>query len=321
MSHYFSPVHQKGDVVVWAADRYLFAYDLVKKEFLVERNDHHEASIRSISSCNGKWVTGGDDKKVVSWDASWKPTTHTSQKKITAVLQLEDRILFADKYGDVWALENGNATVLLGHLAIITQMALVENGKFLVTADNCDKIRISRYPEVYVIHAFCLGHSNIITKVLASTGSFVTLSTDMTLRIWDMSGEEQKSIKLPADASPCDGLITADGDHCLVLFQDTDKLHRINLTTGAVEEGAPLPSKAQALVSETMYISTTGHLKSLTDPSLDVFSGEDVGPVMVNFIPVNENKENPEEEEEGEKMKRSRKKARREKLEEKMQEN
>lgn len=304
---------------MWAAERYLFAYNLAKKEFVVERNALHEAQIRSISSRNGKWATGGDDKKVVSWDASWEPTTYVSQKKITAVLQLEDGILFADRYGDVYKLENNNASLLLGHLAIITQMVLVDNDRFLVTADNTDKIRISRYPDVYVIRAFALGHSNIITKVLPSTGGFVTLSTDKTLRIWDLDGDEKKCVALPVDASPCHGIRTADGDHCFVLLQDSDKLQKIDLTTGAVQEGGTLPSKAQALVSDTMYISTSGHLKSIADATLDVFSGDDVEPITVNFIPVNEHKENPEEEDESEKMKRSRKKRRREKMEAKME--
>eukprot|EP00397_Hematodinium_sp_SG-2012_P025474 GEMP01026618.1.p1 GENE.GEMP01026618.1~~GEMP01026618.1.p1 ORF type:complete len:308 (+),score=66.58 GEMP01026618.1:109-1032(+) len=293
MSHALSPVCRDGNLIAWAADRYLFVYDVAEKKFTVERNDAHEAAIRSISCRNGKWATGGDDKKVTSWSSSWEPTTFTAQKKVTAVLQLDDRILFADRYGDVYSWQNGNPTLLLGHLASITQMILVSNDTFIITADNNDKIRVSKYPEAYVIHSFCLGHTQHVSKLLPLTDGFASLSADRTLRVWSLDGTEKKCVPLMEDATPCDGVI--EGDHCIALYQNREKMHKINLQTGAIDAEPLLPTKAQAILTETIYISTTGHLESTTE-KFSVFSGEDVETPVVHFGAEKEDDEEPREE-------------------------
>jgi len=283
MSHPLSPVVREGDVIGWAAGRFFFVADVGEKKFLLERNDVHEAPIRCISTRNGRWATAGDDKKVISW-SSWQPTVFVAQKKVTAVIQLEDRILFADRYGDVYSLQNQEASLLLGHLAIITQMILIANDTFLVTADNNDKIRVSRYPECYAIHSFCLGHTQHVIKLLPYAGGFISLGADQTLRVWSLDGKQKRSFSIEA----CEAVI--QGDECCVLHNNQEEIQRINLTTGETLASVALPLKAQALLSDTIYISTTGHLESTTG-DLSMFSGEDVETPLVHFGTEKENDE------------------------------
>uniref|UniRef100_A0A915Q4M6 WD repeat-containing protein 4 homolog n=1 Tax=Setaria digitata TaxID=48799 RepID=A0A915Q4M6_9BILA len=64
--------------------------------------------------------------------------------------------------------------LLLGHVSMVLDINMSDDGRFLITVDRDEKIRISRYPECYVIHRFCLGHSG-----------------DGSLRIWNIESGKQ----------------------------------------------------------------------------------------------------------------------------------
>ena len=48
--------------------------------------------------------------------------------------------------------------LILGHASLLTHCLLTPDEKFIVTADRDEHIRVSWYPEGYVIESFCLGH-------------------------------------------------------------------------------------------------------------------------------------------------------------------
>ncbi|KAK0416503.1 hypothetical protein QR680_012528 [Steinernema hermaphroditum] len=79
---------------------------------------------------------------------------------------------------------------LLGHISIIFDMCLTEDGKFILTGDRDEKLRIARYPQTYIIEHFCLGHSSYV-KSIQTVGNLVfTSGGDSTIRVWDLvSGE------------------------------------------------------------------------------------------------------------------------------------
>jgi len=275
-THYMTAVENDGDLIIWAANRYLFVYNQSTKDLIVKRNDKHTGPIRSISRYNGKTVTGGDDKKIILWNENWEPIfEHTAQKKVTKVIQLDDCAVYADRYGDVYELKDGKERLLLGHLAIVSEMKMVENNRYIVTADNNNQIRISRYPQSYVLSAICHGHDGHITKLLSRNDSeLISISSDHTLRIWDIvTGDEKQQIALRADGLPIDAVMV--GSTITLLYQNDLKLQRIDLEKGTVEDDKTLSENAVCLVSPTRYINTKGHLKSTDEPELDIFNGLD----------------------------------------------
>lgn len=48
--------------------------------------------------------------------------------------------------------------LILGHASLLTNCLLTPDEKFIITADRDEHIRVSWYPDGYVIESFCLGH-------------------------------------------------------------------------------------------------------------------------------------------------------------------
>uniref|UniRef100_A0A2K6WHK4 tRNA (guanine-N(7)-)-methyltransferase non-catalytic subunit n=1 Tax=Onchocerca volvulus TaxID=6282 RepID=A0A2K6WHK4_ONCVO len=99
--------------------------------------------------------------------------------------------------------ENSEGELLLGHISMVLDIDISSDQKFLISVDRDEKIRISRYPECYVIHRFCLGHSSYVNSVqskgtlLFSSGKLLAyiskkfIGGDGTLRVWDMEDGKQ----------------------------------------------------------------------------------------------------------------------------------
>ena len=100
--------------------------------------------------------------------------------------------LISDKSGDVLMFDVSSTrdtfTCLLGHLSMLLDIIISPCGKYVITCDRDEKIRVSRFPNAYNIHTFCLGHTDFVTSlaILNHTGENVLLSGsgDGTIRIW-----------------------------------------------------------------------------------------------------------------------------------------
>ena len=83
--------------------------------------------------------------------------------------------------------KEGPGECILGHLSMLLGIRLSHCGKYVLTADRDEKIRVSSYPKAYNIHGFCLGHTEFVSGLelspinqsLAMTGS-----GDGTIRTW-----------------------------------------------------------------------------------------------------------------------------------------
>ncbi|KAL4066006.1 hypothetical protein V8B97DRAFT_1914561 [Scleroderma yunnanense] len=142
-------------------------------------------------------------------------------KKPTAIqFTKNNNILVADKFGDVFryplhpdleatskepkndalvsheSLSGGE--LVLGHASVLTYCLLTPDESFIITSDRDEHIRVSWYPEGYVIKAYCLGHEKYVSAIHIpsfATGSLISGGGDPVLKVWDwMTGRLQRNI-------------------------------------------------------------------------------------------------------------------------------
>ena len=72
---------------------------------------------------------------------------------------------------------------ILGHLSMLLDVKLSPCGKFIITSDRDEKIRVSHYPNAYNIHNYCLGHTDFVSSLEMLNNQFlISGSGDSTLR-------------------------------------------------------------------------------------------------------------------------------------------
>lgn len=111
-------------------------------------------------------------------------------------------IVVADKSGDAYLFStlkpDENGQLLLGHLSMLLDILGTDDGKFVITADRDEKIRVSMFPNSYNIVSYCLGHKNFVTNVAIlphDKNVLVSSGGDGALMFWDyMAGRELQLI-------------------------------------------------------------------------------------------------------------------------------
>ncbi|KAI4477795.1 hypothetical protein M0802_014639 [Mischocyttarus mexicanus] len=101
-------------------------------------------------------------------------------------------IIVADKAGDAYlfSIKNpvGNEILLLGHLSMLLDILITENGKYILTTDRDEKIRVSMFPHSYNIVSYCLGHSKFVTNICElphKKDILISSGGDGTLKFWN----------------------------------------------------------------------------------------------------------------------------------------
>ncbi|KAJ3217656.1 WD repeat-containing protein 4 [Dinochytrium kinnereticum] len=170
---------------------------------VIKAEDFPGADIKAASFHGDLMVVCSEDKLLSVWNvAEWKLVFKTETPKRVNVVQFSPcgkHVVVGDKFGDVYSfsLENTAAvsppTLLLGHVSLITDMIFSNDGKFLITSDRDEKVRITNYPLTFDIQAFCLGHKLFVTAVAPVPNSdtmIVSGGGDPYLLVWDiLSGE------------------------------------------------------------------------------------------------------------------------------------
>jgi len=155
-----------------------------------------------ISPC-GKFLALCDDYKQISvWGVPSLTLIYQQNlvRKASKVIFTPDSqsILVADKNGDVYKFNTesvSEAQLLLGHLSMLLDIKMDQKGKFVLTADRDEKIRVSKFPNSYNIHNFCLGHTEFVTTIcFLGEDLLLSGSGDGTVKVWKyLEGREISS--------------------------------------------------------------------------------------------------------------------------------
>ncbi|KAI0076611.1 WD40 repeat-like protein [Panus rudis PR-1116 ss-1] len=184
-------------------------------------------------------VTAGDDKKMKVWQVDGLKLLSERElpKRPTQIHFTRDgqTILVSDKFGDIFSYtltpeaaststshlptagaskrgsltshENpSNGTLILGHTSLLTSFLLTEDEKFIVSADRDEHIRVSWYPQGYVIERYCLGHKKFVSAIHIPSFSpslLISGGGDPKLRVWEwLSGKQIGSIPVLQTVEP-----------------------------------------------------------------------------------------------------------------------
>ncbi|KFY45025.1 hypothetical protein V494_01197 [Pseudogymnoascus sp. VKM F-4513 (FW-928)] len=125
-------------------------------------------------------------------------TVHSARNRKALQNQLKQNLAKAEK-----AEGNPGQQLLLGHVSMLTDIALVEESgrDYIITADRDEHIRVSRgIPQSHIIGAYCLGHSEFISRLCVPKSSrrlLISGGGDDDLFTWDwLSGDLLQKVNI-----------------------------------------------------------------------------------------------------------------------------
>ncbi|XP_075703365.1 tRNA (guanine-N(7)-)-methyltransferase non-catalytic subunit WDR4 isoform X1 [Rhinoderma darwinii] len=176
--------------------------------------------LASAFSSSGDYFALSDDRKrlvLFKTSPTWeKISVRWVSRRCTSLTfsPCESRVLVTDKSGDVFsfsvkaAQEDGRLE--LGHLSMLLDLVVTQDGKHIITCDRDEKIRVSLREAPHVIAAFCLGHTEFVSQLALPSGQEKLLlsgSGDGTLRLWRYeTGQELQSCRISSIQRPEDPL-------------------------------------------------------------------------------------------------------------------
>ncbi|XP_039271578.2 tRNA (guanine-N(7)-)-methyltransferase non-catalytic subunit wdr4-like isoform X1 [Styela clava] len=160
---------------------------------------------------DGKYICAMySDKRIVVLDPTeWESAKEIKVKRRPTAMCFDHsgNVLFiADKSGDLYKydlqtehkgmdFETKEIEPILGHVSMLLDVKVSCDGKYIISADRDEKIRVSEVKNPYIIEEFCLGHAEFVCKVEpvphASRTLFISSSGDRSVRLWDaVAGKE-----------------------------------------------------------------------------------------------------------------------------------
>ncbi|XP_020008141.1 tRNA (guanine-N(7)-)-methyltransferase non-catalytic subunit WDR4 isoform X1 [Castor canadensis] len=173
--------------------------------------------LASTFSKSGSYFALTDDSKrlILFRTKPWQClSVRTVVRRCTALTftASEERVLVADKSGDVYSFSvlepEGCGRLELGHLSMLLDVAVSPDDHFVLTADRDEKIRVSWAAAPHSIEAFCLGHTEFVSRIFVVPGHpelLLSSSGDSTLRLWEYrSGRQLHCCDLASLLEPVD---------------------------------------------------------------------------------------------------------------------
>ncbi len=131
-------------------------------------------------------------------------------------------VVVSDTTGDVYRLPvdrdcnlNDNSAAetrfLLGHFSLVTDLAV--RGNKVATCDRDNRVRVSRFPDSFVIENFFLAHQDFVTCVdWVTDARLVSTGGDGVVFIWDLTSDSVNPVsrlKLPVEANKSTIVVSA----------------------------------------------------------------------------------------------------------------
>lgn len=140
---------------------------------------------------------------------------HTTLKKRATAIAFHvtpdsSKLFVADKSGDLYEYfcplhgsRESTSNPILGHVSMLLDVEASLDGKYLITADRDEKIRISLLNRPFEIENFCLGHEEFAHSVkVLQNDKLLSSSGDGTLRLWDIKTGSQ-IVKIEFNEEKC----------------------------------------------------------------------------------------------------------------------
>ena len=144
----------------------------IKESKVVWQYESKEGSIfrhLAINNNSSSIAIGCSTKEIIliSIKNSQLITKFKIPNSITGIIYGSDAIIVSDNGGTVgrYLVKEESFEILLGHLSQITSIGLGLNEKAIFSADKDAKVRMSQYPEGFLIERYFLGHLEFISKI------------------------------------------------------------------------------------------------------------------------------------------------------------
>ncbi|KNC74811.1 hypothetical protein SARC_12650, partial [Sphaeroforma arctica JP610] len=157
--------------------------------------------IGAVFSADGNhFCTASQAKEIRFFDTdTWVQTASAKLPKrptCVAFMHSSVAVAVADREGDVHVVSVTDGVcaqeTVMESLALIFDVTPTSDNKYMISGDRHGKLRVSHYPNGYNIRSFCLGHSDMVTRVMCvragdrdATEWVVSGSADGTVKVWD----------------------------------------------------------------------------------------------------------------------------------------
>jgi hypothetical protein len=134
--------------------------------------------------------------------SEWKLLSHfQTEKRLLQLLFNNDSryLVMTDKCGDVWLNDLTSPEVhpkkILGHCSVILHTCLNSDSTRIFTCDRDEKIRVSSFPDSYIIKGYYMGHKEAVVSMALVFNDTHLFSVDIesNLKFWKV---ENKSCAL-----------------------------------------------------------------------------------------------------------------------------
>ncbi|CAN6674629.1 tRNA (guanine-N(7)-)-methyltransferase non-catalytic subunit Trm82p [Trichomonascus vanleenenianus] len=262
--------------VYLAEGEYIHCVDISTEKVVASYKAENSYFHRLRLSRSGKYLlaleNAGKEVHVIDAETMETVSKRVMGKRPSSLDSASDdsALIVSDKFGDVYGLDMTSTEELLvenspnehkvgpvvGHVSMVTDVALGEHEgrRYVISADRDEHIRVSRYPQGFVVERWLFGHKEFVSRIstvpglpelLVSAGGddFVALwnwTTGEALAKYDLRGiiseyltEEHKPLKAQGNLPEITvSSLALYGDFVLVVVESTKAIVQLRVVDG-----------------------------------------------------------------------------------------